>query len=220
MVSTNLGTVSSNHNYYTLEDYYDKSGKGTILDRYRKRAVFVNEDFIVGLQKGLEQEVDDVAPVIMYKCGYEWGLQDMKNFDTRFAQEFEWTTMRKMNTEMVLETWWWPFQVNGWGAWTFDFSHKKQGLIFVDLYNSAIAQSIGNVGKVVCHFYAGLFAGVFTYLSQKELSGIEIQCYSMGESYCKFLMGAEKKVNAAEFWVQEGASAGEILSKVKETVID
>lgn len=220
MVSTNVGSVSSNHNYYTIEDYYSPDGYGGILDRYRKRTVFVNEDFIVGLQKGLEKEVDDVAPIIMYKCGYQWGLEDMKNFDTRFAQEFEWTTMRKMNTEMVLETWWWPFQLTGWGAWGFDFSHKKQGLIFVDLYNSAIAQSIGNVGKVVCHFYAGLFAGVFTYLTQKELNGIEIQCYSMGESYCKFLLGSEKKVNAADFWVQEGAKAEEILAKVMETVLD
>jgi hypothetical protein len=203
-----------------VEDYFSADGHGGLLDRYRKRAVLVNEDFIVGLQKGLEKEVDDVAPIIMYKCGYQWGLEDMKNFDTRFAQEFEWTTMRKMNTEMVLETWWWPLQVAGWGAWGFDFSHKKQGLIFVDLYNSAIAQSIGNVGKVVCHFYAGLFAGVFTYLTQKELNGIEIQCYSMGESYCKFLLGSEKKVNAADFWVQEGAKAEEILAKVMETVID
>lgn len=220
MVSINLGSVSSDHNYYTLEDYFSRPRNGEIRDRYRKRNVMVNEDFIVGLQKGLEKEVDDVAPIIMYKCGLQWGLEDMKNFERRFSDEFEWTSMRKMNTDMVLETWWWPFQAMGWGAWSFDFSHKKQGLIFVDLYNSAIAQSIGNVGKVVCHFYAGLFAGVFTYLSQKELSGIEIQCYSMGESYCKFLLGSEKKVNAAEFWVQEGASAGEILTKVKETVLD
>lgn len=215
----NLGPTSSNHNYYTLDDYVQSGPHGEILDRYRKRLVYVNEDFITGLQKGLEQEVDDVAQVIMYKCGYSWAMEDMKNFETHFDHEFEWTNIRKMNLNMVLETWWWPLQVNGWGAWSFDFSHKKQGLIFVDLYDSAVAKSIGYVGKVVCHFYAGLFAGVFTYLSKKDLNGIEIQCYSMGEEYCKFLIGPEKKVDAAEFWVQEGASSAEILSKIKETVL-
>lgn len=221
MVSiANLGSVSSNHNYYTLEDYFQPGHQGEVMDRYKKRAVFVNEDFIVGLQQGLEREVDDVAQVIMYKCGKSWAMTDMKHFDERFAQEFEWSTLRRMNLEMALETWWWPLQINGWGSWAFDFSHKKQGLVFIDLHNSAIAQSIGNVGKVVCHFYAGLFAGVFSYLFEKELSGIEIQCYSMGEDFCRFLIGAEKKVNAADFWVQEGASAQEILTKIKETVID
>ena len=221
MVSTlNLGPTSSNHNYYTLDDYLLTEKQGVILDRFKKRLVFVNEDFIVGLQKGLEEEVDDVAQIIMYRCGYEWAMEDMKNFDKRFEHEFEWSTIRKMNMNMVLETWWWPLQVNGWGAWNFDFSHKKQGLIFVDLYNSAVAQSIGYVGRVVCHFYAGMFAGVFSYLAQKELSGIEIQCYSMGEDFCKFLIGSEKKVNAADFWVQEGAPAAEILNKVKETVLE
>lgn len=220
MVSTvNLGSKSTNHNYYTLDDFTHPGRAGEILDRYRKRLVYVNEDFIVGLQKGLEEEVDDVAQIIMYKCGYEWALEDMKNFEKRFAEEFEWSSIRKMNFNMVLESWWWPLQANGWGSWDFDFSHKKQGLIFIDLFDSAIAKSIGYVGKVACHFYAGLFAGAFTYLSQKELSGIEIQCYSMGEEYCKFLLGTQKKVDAADFWVQEGATASEILYKVKETVL-
>lgn len=125
-----------------------------------------------------------------------------------------------MNMNMVLETWWWPLQVNGWGSWEVDLNYKKQGLIFINLFNSAIAQSIGYIGKVVCHFYAGLFAGTFSYLLNQELSGIEIQCYSMGEEYCKFLIGPKNKVDAADFWVQEGASAKEILQKVKETVLD
>jgi hypothetical protein len=36
----------------------------------------------------------------------------------------------------------------------------------------------------------------------------------MGENYCKFLVGSEKRVNAASFWVQEGASSSEIMDKV------
>ncbi|MFN4152212.1 MAG: 4-vinyl reductase, partial [Candidatus Sericytochromatia bacterium] len=133
---SNLGPTISNHNYYTLEDYYKNDKQGRILDKYKKRVTFVNEDFIVGLQKGLEEEVGDVAQLIMYKCGYQWGLEDMKNFDVRFKEEFDGRNMADMNLKMVLETWWWPLQMNGWGSWSFDFSYKSQGLIFVDLYDS------------------------------------------------------------------------------------
>lgn len=215
MVNTsNLGPTLSNHNYYTLDDYYQNAGYGKILDKYKKRVVLLTEDFVVGFQKGLEDEVGDVAQLIMYKCGYEWGSEDMKNFDKRFTEEFDGRSMAEMNLNMVLETWWWPLQITGWGSWQFDFSFKNQGLIFVDLYDSAIAKSIGNIGKVACHFYAGMFASVFSYLSKKELEGIEIQCYSMGEDFCKFMIGSNKKVNAADFWVKEGATAKEIMNKI------
>ena len=211
---SNLGPTISNHNYYTIDDYYKNTKDGKILDKYKKRVVLADEKFIVGLQKGLEEEVGDVAQIIMYKGGYSWALEDMKNFDARFKEEFDGRAIEEMNFNMVLQTWWWPLSITGWGSWDFDFSYKKQGLIFVNLYDSAVAKSVGNIGKVVCHFYAGLFAGVFSYLSKKELEGIEIQCYSMGETFCKFMIGVDKKVNAADFWVKEGANAKEIMSKM------
>ena len=86
--------------------------------------------------------------------------------------------------------------------------------MFVDLFDSAVARSIGNVGKVVCHYYAGLFAAVFSHIARRELSGIEIQCYSMGEEYCKFLIGAAKRISAAQFWTREGATAQEIIQRL------
>jgi uncharacterized protein len=62
--------------------------------------------------------------------------------------------------------------------------------------------------------YAGLFAGVFSFLDKAERGGIEIQCYAMGNDVCKFLIGSQKQVNAVEFWRKEGANAKEILEKL------
>jgi uncharacterized protein len=115
---------------------------------------------------------------------------------------------------MVLEQWWWPLQSMGWGSWSADMTHKEEGLIYVDLFDSAIAKSVGNIGRVVCHYYAGMFAAAFSHLAARELSGIEIQCYSMGESFCKFLIGSAKRINAAQFWVSEGARASEIIARL------
>ncbi|MEL6543549.1 MAG: V4R domain-containing protein [Myxococcota bacterium] len=201
------------HNYYEPEKFLQTEASGRLVNRYRQRAMLVTEDFIVGFQVALEEEVGDAAGEIMYRCGYEWGKQDVVGFEQRFTQEFG-VPPADMIFGMVLETWWWPLQVAGWGKWRYDLSHREEGLIFVDIWDSAVARSIGNVGHVVCHYYAGMFASVFGHFANRELSGIEIQCYSMGEDYCKFLIGSAKRINAAQFWVREGASTSEILTKL------
>jgi uncharacterized protein len=201
------------HNVYSPERFFTAAAGGALVTRFGQRTMLVSEDFVVGFQLALEEEVGDAAGQIMYRCGFEWGRVDITNFEARMRDEFG-RPINKMHLKMVLEQWWWPLQVMGWGCWTFDLSHRDEGLIFVDLYDSAVARSIGNIGRVVCHFYAGMFASVFSHLAARELSGIEIQCYSMGEAFCKFLIGSSKRINAAQFWVREGASAKDIIERL------
>ncbi len=70
------------------------------------------------------------------------------------------------------------------------------------------------VGKPVCHIYAGLFAGAMAFWHKSERESIETQCYSMGNDRCKFLVGESGVINAADFWRQEGATATEILERI------
>ena len=207
------GRVKSLHNYYHPNRFFQRDGSGKLTTIHGNRAMLVSEDLIVGFQIALEEEVGDAAAEILYRCGQEWGRFDMKGFAKRFPTEFG-RSLSDASLGMMLETWWWPLHVMGWGSWKFDLSHRKEGLIFVDLYDSAIAKSIGNIGKVVCHFYAGMFASVFSAFAGRDLSGIEIQCYSTGEDCCKFLIGSSKRINAAQFWVDEGATAEEVMSRL------
>ncbi|MBL8794014.1 MAG: 4-vinyl reductase, partial [Planctomycetia bacterium] len=62
--------------------------------------------------------------------------------------------------------------------------------------------------------YAGMFASVFSVLAKRQLACIEIQCYSMGEDYCRFLISTDKRVNAAAFWRNEGATSKDIMHKL------
>jgi len=213
-VSVVIGPQPVKHNVYTLEDFlsYDAKG-GTIRTRNAQRAFHASEDFIVGLQAGLEQEVGDASAVVMYKCGYQWGLADMKASEANMFREYG-RDIQAMNINMVLETWWWPLQALGWGSWGVDLAKGDQGIIVVNLYDSAVAKSLGEVGKPVCYLYAGMFAGVLTHLSRRPLAGIEIQCYAMGANYCRFVIGAEKRINAVEFWLEEGATASDVIAKL------
>jgi len=211
---SNIGsTAHVQHNHYEIGKFLVREGSGRLLNRYKQRMMLVPEDFVVGYQLALQEEVGDAAAEIMYRCGLEWGKADMQGFERRFQEEFG-MRMADAHSRMVLESWWWPLQASGWGSWNYDLSQLKEGLIFVDLYDSAIAKSVGNIGKVACHYYAGLFAAAFGHIARADLSGLEIQCYSMGEEFCKFLIGASKRINAAQFWAREGATAQEIIARL------
>jgi predicted hydrocarbon binding protein len=203
------------HNHYSFRDFFQFHPEvGSVMDWNGGRSVFASEDFIIGLLQGLEEEVGTASAAIMYAIGLEWGQQDSQVFAAWFAHEFG-ISARQANLRFLLETWWWPFTAQGWGRWEVDLSDRKQGFLFIDVFDSAVARTLGNVGKPVCHIYAGLFAGFFTAMLRKPLSCIEIQCYSMGETYCKFLMGGQDRIDAAAFWMHEGATAQDIEQRLR-----
>jgi hypothetical protein len=37
----------------------------------------------------------------------------------------------------------------------------------------------------------------------------------MGETYCKFLLGGQERIDAATFWLNEGATAKDIEKRLK-----
>lgn len=202
--------------HYSYQDFLQfDHGKGSIIDWNGQQNLLLSEDFIVGLQKGLEREVGDASAAVMYTIGLDWGRFDAEGFSVWFEREFG-ISPKQSNLLFLLEAWWWPFTAQGWGKWEVETESKKKGFLFIDIFDSMVARTLGNVGKPVCHLYAGLFAGFFTSMTQRQLSCIEIQCYAMGETYCKFLLGGRERVDAANFWINEGASAKEIERRLHQ----
>jgi hypothetical protein len=204
------------HHHYKFEDFFAFHNQtGTVVDWNQSRNIFVTEDFIIGLIEGLEEEVGSAASVVMYNIGKEWGIRDAKFFRQWFPTEYEYEPgLTDKNLQYVLEAWWWPFTSQGWGNWDVDLSEQNNGFMFINIFDSAVARTLGNVGKPVCHIYAGLLAGFFSDLVNKDLNCIEIQCYAMGETYCKFLLGKNDRIDAATFWHNEGATAKDIEKRL------
>lgn len=202
-------------NHFSIEDHFHfDRDQGTIHDWYQTRSILVTEDFVVGMINGLEQEVGPASTLVMYKIGEEWGLKDAGYFQRNFQKEYE-RELRQTNLSFLFEAWWWPFVTQGWGNWDIDLSEQKNGFMFINIFDSVVARTLGDVGKPVCYLYAGMFAGFFTGLIKKPLGCIEIQCYAMGETYCKFLVGKQERIDAASFWQNEGASASDIEKRMK-----
>lgn len=202
------------HAHFSVDDFFHfKTEEGTIVDWNQERNILASEDFIIGLIEGLEEEVGGASGLVMYNIGRTWGKKDAIFFKSWFEKEYGYN-MSKMNLSYVLEAWWWPFTTQGWGNWSVDLSEQKNGFMFVNIFDSVVARTLGDVGKPVCHIYAGLLAGFFSTLVQKPLNCIEIQCYAMGETYCKFLLGKQDRIDAASFWQNEGATTKDIEKKL------
>ena len=189
--------------------------KGQIRDWNQHQYILASDDFIVSLLKGLDHEVGEASGWLMYLIGKDWGTEDAKNFKIWFERDYQ-ISVSKSNLSFALETWWWPLTAQGWGKWNVDLSSIREGFIFIDLFDSAVAKSMGNIGKPVCFLYAGLLAGFFSVMLNRGLSSTEIQCYSMGNDFCRFLIGSETRIKAAEFWLSSGASAQEIEQRLLE----
>lgn len=203
------------HSHYSFKDFFQfEADKGTIVDWNDAQNILATEDFIIGLVEGLEEEVGEASAAIMYTIGCEWGQKDAFFFEKWFEKEFD-RPVRQASLMFLLETWWWPFTAQGWGRWEVDMSDRRQGFMFINLFDSALARTLGDIGKPVCHLYAGLFSGFFTEMVKKQLGCIEIQCYSMGETYCKFLLGGQERIDAASFWLNEGATAKDIEKRLR-----
>lgn len=72
------GPQPYHHNHYYDEKFFLREArKGVVKNVYGQRILYVTEEFLTGLLAGLEQEVGDAAGEIMYRCGYQWGLEDM-----------------------------------------------------------------------------------------------------------------------------------------------
>lgn len=188
---------------------------GRIEDYNRQRNILVGEDFIVSLLKGLEHEVGEAAGYLMYQIGLNWGKQDAALFKSWYL-EYYGLTLKTSNLAFAMETWWWPYTAQGWGTWSPNMTMLDSGFIYVDLFDSAVAKTLGYMGKPVCHLYAGLLAGFYSAIFSKNLSSTEIQCYAMGNDFCRFLVGSADRIQAAEFWISSGANASEIAKRFEE----
>ena len=95
--------------YYTPDEFFRREDTdGALFLRDGQRAAQVSRGFHSRVALRALMKTSAMLPtLIMYKCGVEWGLQDMKRFNNRMRHEFGGGKMDiwQMDPRFVFETW-------------------------------------------------------------------------------------------------------------------
>jgi predicted hydrocarbon binding protein len=188
-------------------------GTGILRHADGRRSAVLSIDFVQQLHFTLLEQFGDAAQDVLYRSGYEWGLQSMLQLNTKVSSEAAPKLWQRDSTQLF-RTWWEPLQEDGWGAAAFDFSRLGRGVVVVVLQQSAVAAALEGTDQPVCHFYAGLFGGAASFFQRAERHAVELECRALGHPACRFVIGSAPDIDAAEAARQQGASTAAILQKL------
>jgi predicted hydrocarbon binding protein len=177
----------------------------------------VSLELVHGFHASLVGQFPENAADVLYRCGYEWALQDMVGLNSRLREEIGGSgfDLWQMEAKFVYESWWTLLQDTGWGRCTFDFGSATRGILVIQLQGSAVAAALAGSEEPVCHLHAGMFAGAVSFFDRGERHAVELQCAAMGAESCQFIVGSGADIDAAETWRQQGTSAGEIIRRFR-----
>jgi predicted hydrocarbon binding protein len=208
------GPQPYDHCHFAADQFFQfDATSGAASNIHGQRLLRVTDNFLRSLSRALNDELGERAPETLYRIGRRWGDADVKAFVPRIEQEYG-CAFDKLGMGAMLESWWWPLRASGWGVWRYDFSHSRNGLVLVELRDSAAAQAAGKTGKPACHLYAGLFAAVFGFLARRELVCAELECVAKGDSQCRFLVATQRRIEVAVSHRDAGATTDEIVRKI------
>jgi predicted hydrocarbon binding protein len=197
--------------------FQSNSAQGSIRRANGSRLAVVPSDFLLSLHVHLIERFADNSQDVLYRSGYEQGLQDMVRLNRELREQYGGgsTDLWQMDAKFILNSWWEPLAQAGWGRCTFDLAALARGVAFVELEDSPIAAALGHTEHPICHFFAGLFAGAMSFFERAERHATEIECRSAGGALCRFVVAAGDNIDSAEGWRQQGVSATEIIRRLR-----
>jgi len=188
---------------------------GTLLRSDGQSVALLPLEFMQSLHLELQNQFGGSAKDILYRVGYEWGLQDMRRLNRHLqtapgAGGFD---LWQREAPFVLDSWWKPLAESGWGICHFDFSRHAHGIVRAELQHSVVAQAVDHAEQPACHFYAGLLAGALSFFDRTERHAVELGCRALGHESCTFMVGRGADIDAAESWRKQGTAAEEIIRR-------
>lgn len=77
-----------------------------------------------------------------------------------------------------------------------EFDDEK---MLVNLYESATCAGLLPVGRPICHFEAGIIAGIAENIFKKRTSVKETKCWGLGDKYCQFRVAGAPDLKEPQF---------------------
>lgn len=181
------------------------------------RLAVVPLDFLRAIHVELFERFADNSQDLLYRSGYEQGLQDMVRLNQELRDQYGSGSfdLWQMDAKFILETWWSSHEQGGWGRCTFDLAAQARGIVIIDLDDNPIAAALGHAEYPICHYFAGLFAGVMSFYDREERHATELECRAVAGTRCRFVVAAGGDVDSAEGLRQQGVATAEIIRRLR-----
>jgi len=146
--------------------------------------------FFVNIQKKVDEFAGiDYSHKIYYGAAFESAYNYMENSKKVYV----------ISGKDLLQQYLDSLSVRGWGRFEIIQLVDEEGKGRVHLHHSAIAEEFGNVGRSVCHAWAGALAGSIQFLANEynkkiKVKGTESMCVSKGDPYCEFVLESRLQV--------------------------
>lgn len=104
------------------------------------------------------------------------------------------------------------FSSRGWGS--LHHSDVHPGVAVLEATDWSEADATGNDPRPACYFTTGLFANVLGKVAGSDVSVMEVECRSRGDSHCKFLFGSPEALRGVYDRLLNGESTEAAVSQL------
>jgi len=144
----------------------------------------------------------DGAKTVLYNAGFQYGLEDAKNYLEYMAKSLDKPTPY-FNDILYASM--------GWGVWQTIKFNMQEGQLQLRAWNRAevttLTKMYGTMDRPGCLLIQGFNAGICCTIFQRKMYTIETKCVAKGDPYCEFLSFPEEAYGTVK-----------ITDKLKETI--
>lgn len=158
---------------------------------------------------------------LLYQIGFQWGDEVYSKIERLALLTFpKVRSIKDLSMDQFHQLFTNYLAALGWG--NFELK-RRDDFLFVDLHNSILVDDIktdvtDDDSKTACELYAGFFAGIFSRISNMNLSCVEITCKSEGYEWCSFLLDNEDTIGMVKSYLKQNFSPLEAFQKIKKEI--
>ena len=157
------------------------------IDLTTHQMVALTRDSLAALRAALVRDAGPAAAAYLQEAGFAGGQALFESFrgwlaakDAAEPEELDVEEFERLATDY--------FRDAGWGSLA--IRSMSDAVAALDSSDWSEADPASGLDFPGCHLTTGMFAGFFGRLASSPLAVLEVECRSMGDSRCRFLIGS------------------------------
>jgi len=169
---------------------------GTLTDAAGRSVVVANQDFWRSLELVVSEAFEPGCEKLLHRVGMRWGIAHAVRVESVVQRETS-RTLSELQIQIALEYLSGSLSVLGLGHFEADLGFRQQGVVVINHRSSPFPALGAGAEGCCCHLLGGFHAGLFSYLSGRNLKACELSCSLQPEnSVCRFVVGTEKRLQS------------------------